>query len=332
MSVPPSMRALVLDGPTTFEALRAVEIPGPACADGDLLVEVRAAAINPSDVLNMLHGLPITTYPRVPGRDFAGIVVAGPPERIRVEVWGTGSGDLGFSRHGTHAEYVAVPGLAAIPLPTGWSHRDAGASGLSYATAAAMIEWVSLNHGDLALITGAVGVVGSAACAIARWRDARVIGAVKNAGERARLMTLFPGVDSVVTDAGTLAEDVAALTEARGVDVVIDTVGNPVFAQAIEAVAPGARIAVIAGVPGASVDFDLSAFYRRDLTLHPVNTTRHSAAWCARLLLGLVDGFASGALPAVEVEAPIELSDAGTGYRTVSAGNASGRVIFALGV
>jgi NADPH:quinone reductase-like Zn-dependent oxidoreductase len=76
------------------------------------------------------------------------------------------------------------------------------------------------------------------------------------------------------------------MTEAQGVGVVIDTVANAVSAQALDSVAPGARSAVIAGVPGASVDFDRWAFYRRDLTLHGVNTTRHGAAWCARLLLG----------------------------------------------
>ena len=71
-------------------------------------MRVMAASINPSDVKNVAGAMEQTTLPRTPGRDFAGVVQAGPSGWIGAEVWGTG-GDTGFTRDGTHAELIAVP-------------------------------------------------------------------------------------------------------------------------------------------------------------------------------------------------------------------------------
>jgi NADPH:quinone reductase len=78
-------------------------------------VEVQAAAVNRSDVLNARGSFAFTTLPRIPGRDFAGAVVEGPPELVGKEVWGTGGGELGFLRDGSHARYLAVPRNAVVP-------------------------------------------------------------------------------------------------------------------------------------------------------------------------------------------------------------------------
>ena len=94
---PATMRAIVLDGPGAPAELHARRAPSPQAGPEEAVVEVIAAAVNRSDLLNVI-GLPITTYPRVPGRDFCGTVVAGPPELVGTTCWGTGSGDLGFSR------------------------------------------------------------------------------------------------------------------------------------------------------------------------------------------------------------------------------------------
>ncbi|WP_373926543.1 alcohol dehydrogenase catalytic domain-containing protein [Paludisphaera borealis] len=83
----------------------------PVPQAGEVLVRVQAAAINPSDVKNVLGKMGMTTVPRTPGRDFAGVVEQGPPEWIGRPVFGTG-GDLGFRRDGSHAESTsALPPL-----------------------------------------------------------------------------------------------------------------------------------------------------------------------------------------------------------------------------
>jgi NADPH2:quinone reductase len=320
------MRALLLERPCEPQELRVADVDAPMPAPGEVVVRVGASAVNRSDVLNV-RGLPITVFPRVPGRDFAGEVVDGPRELIGRLVWGTGAGDLGFTRHGAHAELVAVPADAVMEVPAGWTVEQAGASGLSYVAAAAGLSRSAVAPGDTVLVTGAAGGVGSAACAIARWRGATVVGAVKDEAEAEVLQRRFPDVQVVVTATADLAAEVAERTRGQGVDVAFDTVGNPVFAPVLTTLAMGARMAVIAGVPGADVPFDLSGFYRRDLALFGVNTTRHDSTWCARLLRELVAGFADGALPPIPVARTLGLDDASTAYEAVWAGEPGGRVV-----
>src|SRR2546421_5720895 len=90
------MRALRFHKIGTLSDARVEDVPKPAPGPGEVLVRVRAAAVNPSDVKNVLGGFPQTTLPRTPGRDFAGVVEAGASEWVGREVFGTGGG-LGFN-------------------------------------------------------------------------------------------------------------------------------------------------------------------------------------------------------------------------------------------
>ena len=102
------MRALRFTSFGDPSVLELAEVAVPAIAETTALVRVMAASINPSDVKNVAGAMKQTTLPRIPGRDFAGVVEAGPSEWIGAAVWGTG-GDTGFTRDGTHAEVIAVP-------------------------------------------------------------------------------------------------------------------------------------------------------------------------------------------------------------------------------
>ena len=106
--LPSSMRALRFNSFGPPSKLAIVEVVRPAPRFGEVLVQVQAAGINPSDVKNVAGRFKQTGLPRTPGRDFAGVVVDGPSTVEGVEVWGTGA-ELGFTRDGTHAEFVRVP-------------------------------------------------------------------------------------------------------------------------------------------------------------------------------------------------------------------------------
>src|ERR1700733_7402276 len=95
--------------------LRIEEIPIPEPGEGEALVHVSAAAINPSDVADVSGRFRKTTLPRTPGRDFAGVVVKG-KQHEGEEVWGS-SPNLGIIRDGTHAEYVVAPVGTLSPKP-----------------------------------------------------------------------------------------------------------------------------------------------------------------------------------------------------------------------
>src|SRR5580658_4569189 len=174
------MRAIVIHQFGEPKQLKVEEVPTPEPRDGEVLVAVKAASINPSDVKNVAGAMHGTTLPRIPGRDFAGVVVKGDADLIGREVWGTG-GDISRTRDGSHAEYILLPRAAVTPKPRTLSMEAAGASGLSYVTAwTAIVTVAAVSAGETVVVMGATGGTGSAAVQIAKARGARVIGTVRS--------------------------------------------------------------------------------------------------------------------------------------------------------
>ena len=218
------MQAILIERFGDPSELRPTEVAKPDPGEGEVLVEVHAAAVNRSDVLNARGSFPFTTLPRIPGRDFAGVVVEGPRELVGTEVWGTGGGELGFIRDGSHAQYLAVPRNAVVPKSDTLSLEEAAASGLAYVTAgSALVELGGVSAGETLLVTGAAGGVGSAAVMIAHWKGARVIGAIKDESERE--LAERAGVQVIVDTSQEEGTDaVLAATDGRGANLILDAV------------------------------------------------------------------------------------------------------------
>lgn len=325
------MKAVLIESFGEPSELLPKEVPRPEPKEDEILVEVHAAAVNRSDVLNVRGSFPFTTLPRIPGRDFAGVVVEGPRELAGTEVWGTGGGDLGFTRDGPHAHYLAVPRGAVVRRPEQLSIEQAAASGLAYVAAgSALIELGSLSPGETALVTGAAGGVGSAAVMIARWKGAGVvIGAVKDESERATAERA--GVEVVIdTSQEDVSEAVMAATEGRGVNLVLDTVGGPLFEPSLNSLAHKGRMVVLTTVGQRRVTFDLFDFYRKELRLLGLMTSRLDAVGSASILDGLVSGFEEGILRAPAIAERYPLDQAGAAYSQVETGEASGRVLLLM--
>lgn len=323
--MPDMVRCLLSEG-SGIESLRLTEISPPRPGPGEVLVAVHAAAVNPSDVAVVCGAMPISTFPRVPGRDFAGIVVAGPPELIDAQVWGTGGGDLGFSRDGSHAEYLVVPEAALVPKPASLSLVEAGASGVAYFVAMEALRRAGgVKPGATVLITGAVGGVGAAAACLARWKGARVVGAVR--GPEEVKLAEADGIDVVVdTGQDDIAEAVRGVTAGRGADIAVDTVGGPVLEAVLAGLAVGGGACVIVSRPGHRIEVDACAFYQRDLRLTGLNSGRLQAHHAGDVLRGLLPGFSEGVLRAPRIAAQYPLADAVPAYRHVRDG-AVGRVV-----
>src|SRR4029077_124566 len=111
------MKAIYIQQHGPIEGLRVTDRPEPRVNPGEVLVQVEAAGINPSDIASAEGRFPGAVLPRIIGRDFAGRIVKGPDEFVGAEVWGTG-GDLGITRDGTHAEYIAIPEEVVTRRPT----------------------------------------------------------------------------------------------------------------------------------------------------------------------------------------------------------------------
>jgi NADPH:quinone reductase-like Zn-dependent oxidoreductase len=311
------------------EVLELAEQPRPVLREGEALVALRAASINPSDVKNVQGRMAQTVPPRTPGRDFAGVVVEGPPEWRGRAVWGTG-GDLGFTRDGTHGEMLLLPAVALAEKPAALSFEQAGAVGVNYVTAwLGLIDYAALAPGETVLVFGATGGVGGAVCALARRRGARVIAAVRGEPE-ADAVCRQVGAELLDVAAADVEPAVRALTGGRGVDIVFDTVGvPPLFDAGLALLALRGRYVVIAGRPQEAVALPLIPFYRREARLLGVDSLKRGVADCAPLMAALAEGFESGAYPAPVITAAHDLAAAPDAYAAVAAGT-RGRVILTM--
>jgi NADPH2:quinone reductase len=281
-------------GPPSVLRIQEIAIPEPGV--GEALVQVRAAAINPSDIGDVAGRFKSTTLPRTPGRDFAGIVVKGkPPEGA--EVWGS-CPDLGIVRDGSHAEYVVVPAETLSRKPKSLSMAQAAAIGIPYITAwASVVTAAQIQPGETILIVGAAGAVGQAAAQIANWKQARVIGADM-------ISDPLPGVESVInTKTEDLREGVLERTAGRGVDAVFDTVGGTLFEPALRSLRRGGRQVAISSAGDSRVSFNLVEFYHNSSRLLGVDSYGLTSRQIAEIEDELFLGFESGELkpPPIEI-------------------------------
>ncbi len=281
-------------GPPTV--LRIDQIPMPEPGDGEALVQVKAAAINPSDYKNVSGYFKSTTLPRTPGRDFAGIVVKGRRHEAE-DVWGS-SPTLGMVHDGSHAEYVVVPEETLSLKPKSLSMGQAAAIGVPYITAwASVVVAAQIQAGETILIVGAAGAVGQAATQIANWKQARVIGAATTSDP-------IPGTGSVInTKTEDLRERVRELTGGRGVDAVLDTVGGPMFEPALRSLRFGGRQVAITSTGDPRVSFNLIDFYHNFSRLLGVDSNGLTTRQVGEIEDQLRPGFETGALkpPAIEI-------------------------------
>ena len=299
-------------GPPSVLHIQEIAIPEPA--QGETLVRVEAAAINPSDIGNVAGRFKTTTLPRTPGRDFAGTVVAGSREKGE-QVWGSCPA-LGIIRDGSHAEYVVVPAEMLSGKPSLLSMAQAATIGVPYITAwASVVSAAQIQAGETILIVGAAGAVGQAATQIANWKQARVIGADTSSDP-------IPGTESVVnTKSEDLHERVLELTAGKGVDAVFDTVGGPMFEPALRTLGFGGRQVAISSKADPRVTFNLVDFYHNSSRLLGVDSYGLTSREIAEIESELQPGFESGVLrpPAIEI---VPFEKAVDAYSRMASGHA----------
>jgi NADPH2:quinone reductase len=287
-------------------------------AANELLIEVKAAAVNPSDVKAATGLMAYAVFPRTPGRDYAGVVIDGPPGTIGREVFGS-SGDLGIRRDGTHATHLAVELEAVVDKPNGISWEEAAGIGVPFVTAMEGFRRAGIPvAGETVLVMGVNGKVGQAAVQIASWHGARVVGVVRKAEAYEGHANSKVGViDASSTD---VAARVRELTAGHGADIAFNTVGDPYFEAANKSLALRGRQILIAAVDRI-VQFDILAFYRGQHSYVGVDTLALSSIASGAVLRELGPGFASGHLKpfAINPAAIYSLEDASRAFVAVAA-------------
>jgi len=297
-------------GPPSVLAIE--EIPRPEPGDGEALIQVKAAAINPSDIKNVSGFFQGTTLPRTPGRDFSGIVVEGKKYRGK-EVWSSGPG-LGITHDGAHAEYVTVPEEALSLKPRTLTMEQAAAIGVPYITAwYALVRAAELQAGETILIVGAAGAVGQAATQIANWKKGRVLAAARGSNP-------IPGADAVIN---TTTEDVRGrvfeLTKGKGADTVFDTVGGPMFEPALRSLRIGGRHIAITSTGERRVCFDLVDFYHNLSRLIGVDSMKFTPGDVGAIADELRAGFEANTLKVPPIKA-VPFENAVDAYEEITNG------------
>ncbi len=330
------------------EVLEPAELLEPQAGPGELLVRVRACALNHLDLWNR-RGLPGRSLPlpHVLGNDSAGEISAlgpgvsgfSPGQRVMLQP-GTSCGRcaaclsgedcacreykiLGYQIHGGYAEYVRCPASNPIALPDDFTFEEAAAFPLVFLTAWRMlVTKARVGVGEDVLVWAAGSGVGMAAVQIAKLHGARVIATAGSDEKLEKARAL--GADQVINHR---SEDVTAavrsLTGKKGVEVVIEHVGEASWEKSIQALAPRGRLVTCGATTGPNARTDLRYVFSKQLTL--MGSYMGSKAE----LLQAASHFFARRLKSV-VHQVLPLADARRAHETMEASQHFGKIVLAV--
>ena len=325
------------------DVLRYEAAPDPVAASGQVVVRVRACALNHLD-LYQRRGLERVTipFPHISGADVSGEVVDAPGgefaagTRVLLQP-GLSCGRcaaclsgldnmcarydvLGYQSDGGYAELVRVPAVNVVPIPDHVSFVDAAAFPLTFLTAWHMlVARAKLTAGETVLVLAGASGVGQAAIQLGKLFGASVIATAGSDAKRARARAL--GADEVIDHYGAdIATEVRRLTGKRGVDVVVEHVGQATWAQSVRALAPGGRLVTCGNTTGWDAAIDLRFLFSRQLSL-----LGSYMGTKAELLQAAPLFFAGRLRPLVDAVMP--LAAAADAHRRLEAGDVVGKLV-----
>jgi NADPH:quinone reductase-like Zn-dependent oxidoreductase len=316
------------------EVLVLEEAPDPVPGAGEVLVRLRASALNHLDVW-IRKGLPSVPKPRILGADGAGVVEAlgegadgfRPGERVvinpGIEAGGGRIHVIGEHGDGTNAELIAVPATNVHPIPDGLSFEEAAAFPLVFETAYRMlVTRAVLREGEWVLAWGIGGGVSTAALAIGKALGARVLVTSSSDAKLERAREL--GADATVNHAtGDVKAAVQEATGGHGIDVVIENVGEATWATSLQVAAPGGRITVCGATSGPNPPAALHRIWWKQLSI--LGSTMGTGEDFA----GAYELVASGrARPVVDSVLPLE--EIRVAHERLEAGEQLGKIVLTI--
>ena len=285
------MKAIIFHEQGGVEKLRYEEAPDPQISPNEVLVQVRACAVNRLDIRARQDRPEVEPMPHILGSDVAGDVAAVGSEVSRITVGqrvvispciNCGqcadciNGDeslcdyqkiLGFQTNGGYAELVKVPAQNILPLPDGISYTDAAAVPIAFLTAWHMlITRAKLRAGEDVLILAVGGGVGSAALQIAKLAGARVFGTASTEAKLSKAQE--HGADFTINyRERDFSDAVKELTNGRGVDVVFEHIGADTFEQSINSLAKNGRLVTCGVTSGNLTTINIRYIYQKQLAI-----------------------------------------------------------------
>ena len=292
------MQGIRIGRPGGPEVLTLVTLPVPQPQDGEVLVKVAAAGVNRPDVLQRQGSYPLPPGASpLPGLEIAGEVVQCGSNVAR---WKPGDSVMALTHGGGYAEYCLVHESHCLPVPEGLTPTMAAAIPETFFTVHYNVFMrAGLAAGEILLVHGGSSGIGSTAIQLARANHASVI-ATAGSDEKCRFCNDIGAQHAINYRSQDWAQEVAALTDSRGVDVVLDIVAGPYTQKNIEALGQHGRYVIIGFLQGWKAELDLRRVLARRISitgslLRP-QTVEEKAAIARRLEADVLPLLASGAV------------------------------------
>ena len=319
--------------------------PDPEIDRDEVLVEVKAGALNYLDIWtrNGLPGIDLD-MPHVPGSDAAGVVQAVGEDVTRFEpgdhvavTAGVSCGECEFCRNGeesmcvdfhligehvrgVHSELAAVPGDNLVPVPDHVDWETAAGATLVFQTAWRMlVTRADISPGERVLILGASGGVGHAAVQIADFAGAEVFATAGTAEKREYAREI--GADHAIDyEAEDFAKRIRELTDGRGVDVVVDHIGEATWRKSLRSLAKGGRLVTCGATTGANPETEIRRIFWNQLSV--IGSTMATPGEIDDVLEKVWDGTFE-----VRVRETLPMSEAARGHELIENREGFGKVI-----
>jgi putative PIG3 family NAD(P)H quinone oxidoreductase len=328
------MKAVVIPRPGGPEVLEILEVPQPRPGAGEILVRVRASALNRADLLQRQgrYPAPPGAPQEIPGLEFAGEVAEAGAQARR---WKPGQRVFGIVGGGAHAEFLVTDERAVAEIPKALSWAEAAAIPEVFITAHdALWKQARLQAGEHVLIHAVGSGVGLAGTQLVRARGANAYGTsrTKDKLQRAKPFGMVDGI--VVRDSLTaLAEAAQTWTGSEGFNVVLDLVGGPYVAASVEAMALRGRMILVGTVAGSRAELNLGRMLSKRLQLRGTvlraRALEEKIAVTQAFAEDVVPLLASGVLrPTIDSEFPLDQIQAA--HRRLESDESFGKVVLLI--
>jgi NADPH2:quinone reductase len=308
--------------PDVFEY---ADVPDPQCRDSGVVIQVEAISIEGGDVLNRAGGM-LTSDPHIVGYQCAGTIIQ-VGDKARAAGAAEGQRVVTTMPHGSHAELVAVSYAATWAIPEGADLVECACVPIAFGTADdCLFEFGRLKAGETVLIQAAAGGVGIAAVQLAKRAGATVLATASSDEKLARIADL--GVDHGINyKEHDAAEEARRLTDGKGVDLVVDSVGGSTLQGSLRALAYRGRAITVGNAGRERIALDVSPLMGINASLTGVFLGAELAfARAHEMIAGHIADVASGALKVI-VDRTFPLSDAAVAHAYIESRAAVGRVV-----
>lgn len=317
------MKAAVYYENGTPDVLKYEDVADPVCHPKGVVIRVEAVAIEGGDTLNRWRG-PLVTKPHIVGYQAAGTIVEVGSEvttlRVGQRVATTGS-------HGSHAELRAVPARTAWPVPDGFDIGKASVIPVAFGTAHdCLFEFGRLKKGETVLVQAGASGVGTAAIQLAKLAGARVLA---TASSDARLERLRPlGMDEGINyTAKNVVQEVMRLTDKKGVDLVVDSVGGATLQGSLMSLGYRGRCSMVGNAGREPMNVDVGSLMGGNRSLNGVFLGAEIATDRAHgMIQQLINDAAAGKFEVV-IDKRFKLSEAAAAHAYIESRQAVGRVL-----